>query len=69
MELLGLNLNNEHTCGRNLKNKYVTTKWLAKKFESYLKNDPNWSKASFDQEVRKLATGDVSIWKFRGLET
>ncbi|XP_062117237.1 uncharacterized protein LOC133831059 [Humulus lupulus] len=54
-------LNNTHTCGRVFKNKNVTAKWLAEKFEKKWKTDPYWSRASFAQEVRDTTVGDVSL--------
>lgn len=39
--------NDGHTCGLNYKSKYVTAKWLAKRFLGQFRANPSWNDAGF----------------------
>ena len=50
----------EHRCTRTFRNRYVNSKWLAKKYGPKIKSNPGWKLKDFKTEVNEKYAVDVT---------
>lgn len=57
-------MNYEHTCILNFEGKKLRSRWLCEKYLNHWKANPNWTFASFEQQVRDDLKIDPTRWHY-----
>lgn len=55
-----------HSCGLELPERYVTYKWLSETYKDHLRTNPNWFSKSFSHQVDvdyKAQSGRTKLWR------